>query len=170
MPTRRCPGCSTSLRSIPGTNGKPVDAVLPPRPRQKKASRRVATEFEHSIIWALTRPKVRTKPGSNVCLRVHAGALLVRTALEFEHFDHVGSQNSSDPAFELLLTGSRTPVSFPRFSLHPASRRSPATSSIQLTWVILREDLGRNFWPFRSGTCSPIVMPRRSPSGIEPTT
>src|SRR6266581_707726 len=46
------------------------------------------------ITWALTRSKVRTKPGSNVGRRVHARAPLVRTSLEFEHFDHVGSQNS----------------------------------------------------------------------------
>src|SRR2546428_685738 len=53
------------------------------------------------ITWALRRTLVRTKPGSNVDLRVHARAPMVRTNLEFEQFDHVGSQNSSDPVFEL---------------------------------------------------------------------
>jgi len=47
---------------------------------------------------------VRTNPSSNVDLRAHAPAPLVRTNLEFERFDRVGSQNSSDPAFDLLLT------------------------------------------------------------------
>src|SRR6266571_2055764 len=50
------------------------------------------------ITWALTRSKVRTRPGSNVDPRVHARAPLVRTDLEFEHFDHVGSQISSAPS------------------------------------------------------------------------
>src|SRR5712692_3843532 len=45
------------------------------------------------ITWALTRSKVRTKPSSNVDLRVHARAPLVRTDLEFERFDHVRSQS-----------------------------------------------------------------------------
>jgi hypothetical protein len=54
-----------------------------------------ACKFEPLSTWALTRTLVRTKPSSNVDLRVHARASLVRVNPEFERFDHVGSQNSS---------------------------------------------------------------------------
>src|SRR2546428_4601736 len=47
------------------------------------------------ITWALRRTLVRTKSSSNADLRAHARAPLVRVKLEFERFDHVGSQNSS---------------------------------------------------------------------------
>ena len=41
-----------------------------------------------------TRSEVRVKPSSNLDVRVHAPASLVRTTRELERFDHVGSQNS----------------------------------------------------------------------------
>src|SRR6266478_9202187 len=74
-----------SCRRIGRENATPVPTIP-----------RVVTKSSPSsnipITWALTRSEVRTKPGSNVDLRVHARVPLVRTPLEFERFDHVGSQ------------------------------------------------------------------------------
>ena len=41
---------------------------------------------------------IRGRPSSNLYLRVRAGAPLLRTKIEFERFDRVGSQISSDPS------------------------------------------------------------------------
>ncbi len=51
-------------------------------------------EFERFSRCALTCFVVRTKQSSNIDLRVHAREPLVRVTLEFERFDHVGSQAS----------------------------------------------------------------------------
>ena len=87
--------------------------VLPSIPRSEAC--RVRT-FIHLRTHLL---KVRTKPSSNVYLRVHPRAPLVRTNPEFERFDHVGSQHSHDPGFELLLTSAVRPRIF---SLAPSTR------------------------------------------------
>src|SRR5262249_42494338 len=43
-------------------------------------------------------PWFEPRRSSNVCLRVHSRAPLVRTLSRFEHFDQVGSQPSSAPS------------------------------------------------------------------------
>ena len=99
-------------------------ASSPVQAREQKSQVRVSSpeaspkSSNLPITWAPTRTLVRTKPSSNVSLRVHARAPLVRTDLEFERFDHVGSQNLSDPAFELLLTAAFER----RFLLHASPR------------------------------------------------
>src|SRR5436190_15688146 len=98
----------------------------------------VATKSSRSsntpITWALTRSKVRTKPGSNVDPRGHAPAPLVRTVLEFERFDHVASQTSSGPS---------------RSGRHLGEPRSQARSGLLFLWT------RRRLWPPRLAASEP---------------
>ena len=65
---------------------------------------------------------------------------------EFERFDHVGSQTSSDPAFELLLTQ--------RSNTGASSQQYDATGDAPLTFVSAAPIVGRSSTVRRGATLS----------------